>query len=162
VSIEINIEFNENMIRSLERIPALLRVDAGDRCLRAMAKPVVERAKQLAPSSRQSGSRKKWSQKLKGDAKWNVDSGRHIAAKVSKLQRGVRVYIGASFPKGNKQQFDASPKGRRMFFWGKDSGRIKQRPNPHFLKKAFDETKSQQIEAFNTQLKAELQEMKLG
>ncbi len=162
MSLNIAIDFNEDMIRHLEQIPLQLRLAPGERCLKAMAKPVIERAKQIAPSSRESGSRKKWSAKYKNDPKWNNDSGRHIGLKTIKNNRATRIYIGAKYPQGNKQQFDASPKGRRVFYWGRDAGKVRQRPNPHWLQKAFDETRSQQINAFNEQLSKELKELKLG
>lgn len=162
MSLQVEITFNEDMFRQLERIPEMLRLAPGERCLKAMVKPVVARAKQLAPSSQQSGSRKKWSSKLKNDPKWNIDSGRHIGTKTIRNNRATRIYVGAQYPKGNKQQFDASPKGRRVFYWGKDAGKIRQRPNPHWLQKAYDETKSQQLAAFNEQLAKELKELKLG
>jgi hypothetical protein len=79
-----------------------------------------------------------------------------------KLSRGAMVFIGAKYPQGNKLQFDSSPKGRRMFFWGRDGGRIRPRPNPHFLQKAYDETKSKQLAAFQAQLEIEMRELKIG
>ena len=163
MSLNIQVTFDENMIASLMRIPELLRLGPADRCLGAMAKPVVARAKALAPSSRKSGSRRKWSQKLKGDAKWSgIDSGSHIGAKVAKHNNGARVFIGAQYPKGNKQQFGASPKGRKVFYWGRDAGKVMQRENPYFLQKAYDETKAAQINAFNAQFAKEIKELKIG
>ena len=162
MSLTITIDFNEDMITQLEKIPLQLRLGPGERCLRAMSKPVLELAKQLAPSSRESGSRKKWSAKFKNDPKWSVDSRNHLGVKTIKNNRATRIYIGAKYPQGNKQQFDASPKGRRVFYWGRDAGKVRQRPNPHWLQKAYDETKSQQLAAFNEQLAKELKELRLG
>lgn len=162
MSLNVEITFNENMFRQLGRIPEMLRLKPAERCLQAMAKPVIERAKQLAPSSEQSGSRRKWSAKYKGDPKWGISSGQHIGMKTIRNNRATRLYIGAKYPKGNKQQFDASTKGRRVFYWGKDAGKIRQRPNPHWLQKAYDETKSQQVAAFNAQLAKEVKELNLG
>jgi hypothetical protein len=163
MSLNIKIEFNDAMIAELMRIPDLLRLGPAERCLADMGKVVAQRAKQLAPSSRQTGSRKKWSNKLKNDSRWSgVDSGQHMGVKTVKHNRGARIYIGARYPQGNKQQFDASPKGRRVFYWGKDSGRIKKRPDPHFLEQAYTETQSAQLAAFNKRLEIEIKELRIG
>lgn len=162
MSIKIDFTFDEYQIAKLTQIPELLRLGPAERCLKAMAKPIAERAKALAPSSQRSGSRKKWSAKFKNDAKWQVDSGKQMGIKTIRHNKGARVYIGAKWPKGNKQQFDASPKGRRHILWGRDTGRLRPRDNPHFLQKAYDETKSQQLKAFNDQLAIEIKELRLG
>ncbi|NBW22290.1 MAG: hypothetical protein EBR82_81495, partial [Caulobacteraceae bacterium] len=113
MSIKIDFTFDEYQIAKLTQIPELLRLGPAERCLKAMAKPIAERAKSLAPSSRVTGTRKKWSAKFNKDAKWQIDSGKQMGIKTIRHNKGARVYIGAKWPKGNKQQFDASPKGRR-------------------------------------------------
>lgn len=163
MSISIQVSFDEKMVADLLRIPEVLRLGPADRCLSAMCKPIVAKAKALAPSSRRSGSRRKWSQKIKNDPKWSgIDSGKHIGMKVAKHNKGARVFVGAQYPKGNKQQFDASPNGRRVKLWGRDAGRVRLRDNPHFLQKAYDETKGAQIAAFEKQFAIEIKELKLG
>lgn len=162
MSIKIDFTFDEYQIAKLTQIPELFRLGPAERCLKAMAKPIVDRAKSLAPSSRVTGTRKKWSAKFNKDAKWQIDSGKQMGIKTVRHNNGARVYIGAKWPKGNKQQFDASPKGRRHILWGRDTGRLRPRDNPHFLQKAYDETKSQQLKAFQDQLAIEIKELRLG
>ena len=162
MSIKIEFTFDEKQIEQLMQIPELLRLKPAERCLIAMAKPVVERAKALAPSSRVTGTRNKWSAKLKNDAKWQIDSGKHMGSKTVRHNKGARVYIGAKWPNGNKQQFDAKADGRRHILWGRDTGRLRPRPRPHFLQKAYDETKSQQLKAFQDQLAIEIKELRVG
>ena len=156
MSLSIEFTIDEALMRQLDRIPELIRLGPMDRCLTALARPVVAKAKQLAPSSRSTGSRRKWSEKLKNDPKWAIDSGKHMSSKVHKGNKVTMVYIGAKCPKGNKQQFWANPKGKRA------GRKVIQRPDPHFLQKAFDETRSQQVAAFNAQLAKELKELGLG
>ena len=163
MSLNIKIEFNDAMIAELMRIPDLLRLGPAERCLNAMAKPIIAKAKDLAPSSRGSGSRRKWSAKLKNDTQWSsVDSARHMGARAVKHNRGARIYVGAQYPKGNKQQFGSPKKGRRVFYWGKDAGMTLLRPRDHFMQRAYDQTRGEQMSAFNTQLAKEIKELRIG
>ncbi len=97
------IEINEDLIRKIGDIPLMLRNAPFGRCLGAFAKPVAAACQGHARSSRESGSRKKWSKKLKQNAAYQNDSKQHFDHKVFK--GGVGVVIGATYPKGNKQQF---------------------------------------------------------
>jgi hypothetical protein len=161
MSLKIEIKFDENELKKLAKIPEFVRYKAADKALKAMAKPVIEKAKSIAPDSRATGTRKKWSRKYKDDSKWQIDSGKNISSKVIKNDSGAVTYIGATFPKGNKQQFNASPDGRKEVFWGRPQGTV-YKPPERFIQKAFDETRSAQQSAFVASLEASMKELNLG
>ena len=112
-------EINTKMLKRLEDIPVQFRLGPLDRCMKAFAKPIAEAAKALAPSSRSTGSRKKWSKRFANDPKFSgVESSKHTGFKV--LKNGS-VIIGFKFEKGNKQQFINPSRrgaGREQNFWG--------------------------------------------
>jgi hypothetical protein len=169
MSLKIEIKFDENELKKLAKIPEFVRFQAGDRALRAMGKPVLEKALLLAPSSRQVApmsnsnkpSREKWGKKYKTDSKWQIDSGKELGQKVAKVQNGSILFVGANYPRGNKQQFNSSPKGRKEVFWGRPQGTI-YKPPVRFMQRAFDETRSAQNSAFIRSLERSLRSMNLG
>ena len=159
----IDIQFNEQQLEKLLSIPLLLRTGPAERCLNAMSKPVMQRMRQLAPDSRQSGSRRKWSKAMASKTNWDLSTKDHIGMKTVKHNRGARIYIGYKHPKANKINFWGWRRGsRRQFLWGKDTGRVVNIPEPTWLKKAYDETRAQQEAAFTAQLTKELKELNLG
>jgi hypothetical protein len=171
MTVKIELTFNTEQLKKLEQIPLMVRVQAADHCLHAMAEPVVEKAFRLAPRSLSTGTRLKWSKKLARSARWRINSGEYLGLKVIKHNKGGVVYIGAKYPKGNKQQFSVPKKEQRTHYrWGKPGQEIQtvsragnkytytrqmkektlQFPTQdRFIQKAFDETKSQQLAAFN-------------
>lgn len=163
MSLDLEIHFDEAQIAKLLNIPLHLRLGPAERVLKAMAKPVVAKAKAIAPSSRRSGTRKKWSAKYKNNASYQNDSGKSIGFVYRKNDRGGYLVIGGLHPQANKQNFDSSDKGRKVKYWGKDAGKVKRiEPKERFMQKAFDETRPQQIAAGNKQLEIELKELNLG
>ena len=161
MSMEISIAFNESAIAQLKKIPVLMRLGPAERILKAMAKPIVVRAKAIAPNSRTSGTRDKMSSEAK--AKWPESGKNHIRMIYRKGDGGGYLIMGANDPLGNSLNFDASDRGRKVFHWGKDSGKIKRvEPSQRFMQKAFDETKSAQVSAGNAQLQKEMKELNLG
>ena len=114
------IEINHELIKAVSDIPVLLRNGPLGRCLGAFGKPIARQAGTQARSSRKSGSRLKWSRKFKNAANFQNDSKQHFSHKVGKS--GVVVWIGATYPKGSKQQFVMpSKKGDSYtrYHWGK-------------------------------------------
>lgn len=178
------IQINEKLLKQLDRIPLFLRQGTFDRCLKAFGSPIQERAKSLATSSRSTGSRLKWSRKFKDSAAFQNDSGKEMGTKV--LKSGVVVIVGATHPKGNKQQFQSPRKNGDSYqrnFWGKAGQQIqktskrgkvfvvvrktkakvatfpiKDRP----VVRAFDQQKQSAESAFLNQLNKEIKELKLG
>jgi hypothetical protein len=167
MTLEIQITFDEAQIEKLLKIPLLMRLGPAERVLKAMAKPVIERAKSIAPSSKRSGTRKKMGKnvtdKFVGKAANTVDdSGKHIGMKYIKTERGGLMIVGGKYPRANKQNYEAGDK-RKIVYWGKKTSKIKRiNPSERFMQKAFDETKPQQITAGNEQLTKEMKELSLG
>ena len=166
MTVELKIEFNDQAIQQLRRIPILLRLGPAERTLKAMAKPVVDRAKAIAPSSVKSGSRKKWGKNktAKFDpASWAQNEARNnIGFVYRKGENGGYLVIGGKSPNANSLNFD-SGKRRKVFYWGRDAGRVKRiEPSERFMQKAMDQTKSAQESAGFKQIEKELKEMQLG
>lgn len=115
----IDIQINENLIKGLSQIPITLRSGPLVKCLTAFGKPIATTMSQLARSSRQSGSRKKWSKKYKNNAAYQNDSGKHFGVKASSY--GIGIWVGAYYPRGNKQQFvmPAAAESYTRYYWGK-------------------------------------------
>ena len=166
MSLELRIDFSEQQLQQLMKIPVLLRLGPAERTLKAMAKPIVDRAKAIAPSSVKSGTRKKWGKNktAKFDpASWAKNEARNnIGFVYRKGENGGYLVIGGKSPNANSLNFD-SGKRRRVFYWGKDAGRTKRvEPSERFMQKALDETKSAQESAGFKQLEKELMELKIG
>jgi hypothetical protein len=167
MSIELKIDANE--LAKLAKIPIWLQHNAIDKALTAMAKPIAAKAKAVLPSSRKSNfgnatqgpTRKKWSSKYKSNPMWQVDSGKEVMHKVVKTKNGAIAFVGPRHPQGNKQQFNNSKKGRRVFYWGKDAGQT-YHPPYRFMDRAFDETRSQQDAAFVSSIQSSFGSMNLG
>lgn len=180
----VKIEINEALLKAVADIPLTLRNGPLGRCLGSFAKPIARQAGSLARSSRESGSRRKWSKKFKNNAAYQVDSKQHFGHKV--FRSGVGVVIGATYPKGNKQQF-VMPVRRgdtyQRFHWGKPGqvitttsrkGTVYTRTansNPTTARypvqeratvRAFDQTQSAAEAAFLAQLNKEIKELRLG
>ncbi len=162
MSLQIKVEMDFRALEMLEKIPQMLQFAVADKVMLAMVKPVVDRAKELAPSSRESGTRKKWSAKYKSNNKWQVDSGRHMGSKTVRYDRGAIVYVGAKYPTGNKQQFNSnSEKGRKEVLWGRSTGRV-YKPKERFIQRAYDETRDAQFRAFEAELQRQVKELRIG
>lgn len=162
MTLSIEIKFEQAQLDKLMQIPLLMRLGPSERVLKAMAKPVVAKGKAIAPSSRASGTRKKWSKKYKNNQAYQNDSGQHIGYVFRKNNGGGILVIGGKHPQANKQNFDAG-KDRKVMYWGKDSGKVKRvDPKDRFMQRAFDETRAEQITAGNAQLEKELKELRIG
>ena len=178
------IEINHELIKAVSDIPVLLRNGPLGRCLGAFGKPIARQAGTQARSSRESGSRLKWSKKFKNAANFQNDSKQHFSHKVGKS--GVVVWIGATYPKGNKQQFVMpSKKGDSYtrYHWGKPGTTIvsvsrkgkqytfiaNSKPSTarfpvqeRATVRAFDQTRSTAEAEFLAQLQKEIKELRLG
>lgn len=115
-----SIEINHDLIKAVGEIPITLRNGPLGKCLGAFGKPIARASEGLARSSRASGSRRKRSKKLQNNAAYQNDSKDHFGVKV--MRNGLAVYVGATFPKGNKQQFVMPIKrgdSYQQYRWGK-------------------------------------------
>jgi len=162
----IEIQINMDLVRALQAIDIRLRSGPLDRCLKAYGQPIADYAETIAPSSQQTGSRKKWSNKYKLNAAYQNESRKHYGVKV--LKASVGVIVGAKWKKGNKQQFvHPSKRGdtyRKHILWGKKEAdkplRFPRDEQP--IVKAVRTMQSAAEAAFRTQLEEEMKELKLG
>lgn len=178
------IEINHKLIEALSDIPVLLRNGPLGRCLGAFAKPIARQAGTQARSSRQSGSRLKWSKKFKNAANFQSDSKPNFSHKVGKS--GVVVWIGATYPKGNKQQFvmpskkgdsytryhwgepgttivSVSRKGKQYTYVANSESSTARFPvQERATVRAFDQMSSSAEADFLAQLQKEIKELRLG
>lgn len=157
----LEIKINEAEIAKLAKIPVWLQLNAIDKALKAMATPIIAKAKAIAPSSRETGTRQGWSAKYKNDPKWQIDSGREIGSKTVKTKNGAIAFVGVRHPRGNKQQFNQAKDGREVVYWGRRTG-LRYRPPYRFMDRAFDETRSQQDSAFVASIQSSFGSMNLG
>jgi hypothetical protein len=182
--IDLSVQIDQKLIDSLGKIPLLLRSGPFGRCLRAYGKPIVPRAESLAASSRATESRLKWSRRFREDPAQQIDSRNHMGSKVTKS--GSTVYVGATYPKGNKQQFVMPYKKGDSYVqnrWGKPGQVIPKvskrgkaftaivNTKPQTVRFPFSERsvvrahaqmKSVAEQAFLDQLNKEIRELKLG
>jgi len=166
MSLSLTLDLDEAMIAILIQVPLHLRLAPAERVLKAMAKPIVEKAKSIAPSSRKSGERNRWGKKYKGDASYQNDSGQSIGFVFRKTETGGYLVIGGKHPQAGKQNYDAG-KDRTIKLWGNNPVkypiRVKRiEPKDRFMHRAYDETRDAQLSAGFKQLETEIKELKIG
>ena len=180
----IKVEIDMKLIEAIGAIPITLRNGPLGKCLDSFSRPITSQASTMARSSRESGSRKKWSRKLKNNPAFQNDSKQHFGHKVGKS--GIAVWIGATYPKGNKQQFVMpARKGDTYtrYHWGKPGSPIlvtSKRGNTftrspssktsqaNFPKadratvRGFNASRSSAEQAFMAELNKQIKELKFG
>ena len=164
MSFDIDLSFDEAAIAQLYKIPLLMMDHVIDKCIPAMVKPIVVKAKAIAPRSDRptanspKGSGAKWGNKKTDHfdpGKWReYHSGDNIGYRIRKnSSEGAYVKVGAISPKGNKQRFNQFKyTNRRVFYWGKDMN-MQYEPPYRFMQRAFDETVPLQQASFLAALK---------
>lgn len=160
VKLTVKMPSDAELDRLFATAPVLERYKVQDKAVRAAAKPVVNRAKQLAPRSSVTGTAKKRSKKQSGQADWSIVLATTIKAVVRKFSTGAYAKVGPDFPKGAKVHFNsAHVKGfRRAVLWGKAT-MVKPYRQDDWLKRAGDETVAMQREAMKASIKKSLDEM---
>lgn len=158
MSVSIDVKFSDEALKLIGQLPQLVTFAAIDKSLKEFARPVVQKMLAIAPSSRETGSRRAWSSKYKKNPKWEgIDSGKHVRFRIRKYERGAIVYMGPSHPIGNKQQFNLPKSGiRKHILWGKDTGKT-YRVRRRWTQRAYDETATVAMDSFTTSLKRELE-----
>ena len=168
--IDVKFEINDSEINKLLAIPSYVAQAVVDKAMPAMAKPIIVKAKEIAPRSdtAQPGNatkgptRAKWGKnktKHFDPTTWARDnSGEHIGYKTYKNAGAfeVAIKVGARSPKGNKQRFNQMKnKERRVVYWGDPQG-FTYRPRERFMQRAYDETIPEQMSAFTKALDTEI------
>jgi len=159
ISVKTNFATNAEIAQMFGTIEVFRQYQVGDRVVTAGSSVVLKRAKELAPRD-EDGHGKKRSAKQKAKANWNIPLHTTIRRKVKRTDTGAYAIIGPAHPTGNKAQFDSPEKGRAVFYWGKDQGRIRQVRN--WIVQAADETRSEQLSAMQAKLKEAMDEVMRG
>lgn len=151
----VKVVIDENSFRQAERL--LGRLDGEIRrkvlppALRAAASRAVERMKTLAPDSKKTGSRDRWS---KGTRLKRIATKQHRktigVSTVRKYGLVVAVYAGPIHPAGNLINAIGHP--HKQMLWGKPSGRTIA-ANEYVLR-AGEQTRSQQQAVFEARIKS--------
>jgi len=146
-----NLPTDAELEQMFDAVPILKRHSVSDKTVRAGAKPIVKRARQLAPRSSKTGSAKKRSKNQRKGADWETPLWKTIKMVVRKYSANAAAIVGPEWPAGNKAYFNTSPRGRRKFLWGKDTGEtVPQIRN--WIVKAYDETRPEQLKAMKDKL----------
>ena len=149
--ISVKVEFDAKSLQAqLDKIPVLAQLAALDAGIRPAAKVLQKRVKELTPDSRQSGSKDKWSKKTKSERSGERPLRDLVAIKVLKPKNNTAAaLVGFEWPAGNKVHFLVPMKKetRKKVLWGKVTG-TEVRKGDDFLRRAFDETKAAQSDAF--------------
>ena len=161
IDMRLNLPSDADLKRMFDAVPILQRHKVADQTVRAGARPIVTKARQLAPRGDRTGTSKKRSKTQKkkfGIYDENKDQNRHIplwktiSMVVRKYAVNASAIVGPKWPEGNKAYFNTGPGGRRQVLWGKVTGvTVPQIRN--WIVQAFDETKPQQLSAMKKKLK---------
>lgn len=150
LDIKISLPSDEELRRMFDMVPKLEQYKVGDTAVKAATEAVIKRAQELAPRDR-AGHGKKRSKAQRDKANWNVPLWKTIKRVIRKYQRGTVGVIGPEWPQGNKAYFNTSPKGRRVFYWGKDAGKTAAQIR-NWIVDAFEQTRPQQLAAMKSKL----------
>lgn len=156
----ITIQGDAELDRLLAKIPFLVLAAGGpiDRAVGKAGTVIARRARQLAPSSKESGSVEKQSDKSK--AKWPEELRKNIKSVVRRYDNSALVVIGAVDPDGNVAHFMRETP-RRHVLWGKKVG-DPYRIARNWITRAFDETKESQHAAVVASLKSDVDKVMHG
>ena len=160
VTLESNLPSDAALQTMFGTVGTFEKYKVGDRVVTAGTNPILKRAKELAPRDR-SGHGDKRSQSQKAKARWNIPLHTTIKRKVWKGNKGAVGIVGPTWPDGNKAYFDTSPNGRRIFYWGKSSGKVKITVR-NWIVQAADETRHEQLDAMKSKLQEAIDEVIRG
>lgn len=151
----ISVKIDDNSFRQadrlLARLPVELRRKIVPRAFRSAVVPATKRMRQLAPDSRKSGSRSKWSQKLRASRASTKQHKRTIGtSSIRRYGEVVAIYAGPIHPAGNLINVIGHP--HKQMLWGKDSG--KTVAANQYVIDAGEQTKRQQQAVFEARVKA--------
>ncbi len=140
----------------LTQIPLEMRTNVIPKALKAAAKPVVKRAEQLAPDSVRSGSRLKWSAKIRSkraSAAQLKDT--IISSRVKVNGSTLRIFVWPMRGPGNLINVLGHP--HKQMAWGRQTGIIL--PPVQFLVQASEQTYSEQQSEFVSKVKSETEKI---
>jgi hypothetical protein len=150
------VQIDENQFREadaqLARLPLELRTNVLPKGLRAAAAPVEKKARQLAPDSEKSGSRRKWSRKVRQKRASTKPHKQTIGhSTVRRYKTSDAIYVGPVHPQGNL--INVIGHNHNQVQWGNRTGWIVQPTT--YLQEAAQQTKAQQQTAFVDKVRSE-------
>lgn len=151
LDIKLQLPTDAEINRMFDAVPILERYAVMNQTITAGAKPIVTRARQLAPRSKPE-DRAKRSKKQQAAADWEFPLWKTIKVVYRKYSRTQVAVVGPEWPKGNKAYFNTSPNGRRQVLWGRVTGAIIPQIR-NWIVQAFDETRPQQLDAMKKKLR---------
>lgn len=151
----IRVQIDENSFRQAERLLGRLEGDIRRKvlppALRSAARPAVNKMKQLAPDSKKSGSRDRWS---KATRLKRVTTKQHRktvgVSTVRKYGQVVAIYAGPIHPAGNLINVIGHP--HKQMLWGRPSGATIAAND--YVSRAGEQSKSQQQAVFEARVKS--------
>lgn len=162
LKLEMKFPSDAEIASMLGTIPKLEQYKVTDKVVAAGAEPVVKRARELAPRSSKTGTSKKRSKNQRGKADWDYPLWKTIKRVIRRYGsvRGLAV-VGPEWPRGNKAYFNTSPKGRKVYYWGKNANKTAAQVR-NWIVQAFDETKEAQLSAMKAKLTETVDAMMKG
>lgn len=161
LDLKMNFPSDAELQQLFATVPKLNHYKVLDRAVDAATGPVVKRARQLAPNSSKTGTSKKRSKNQLEKADWNYPLWKTIKRVIREYAVNAVGVIGPEWPKGNKAYFNTSPKGRKQVLWGKPTGKTAVQVR-NWIAQAFDETKTQQLEAMKASVRKSLEQVMRG
>ena len=184
IDIKMDLPSDGELRRMFDMVPKLEAFKVLDKAVDAASKPVVKRARELAPrDTKGHGKKRSYRQKnavgARGDKiDWDYPLWKTIKRVVRKYQNryGVAV-IGPEWPKGNKAYFNTSPKGNKGHLWGKHGQSYPRRDGKgnhiagppkaraqvrNWIVQAFDETRNAQLDAMKASVTKSIDEVMRG
>jgi hypothetical protein len=158
------VEISEESFREadalLATIPFEVRTKVVQAGLRAAAAPVAAKARRLAPDSVKSGTRDKWSKKLRDQRSNTPQHRKTIGASSVRTYRDslMAIYVGPIHPAGNL--INVIGHSHKEVLWGRSTGRVL--PPTKYLSDAAEQTKAQQQAAFVNKVRSETEKLLKG
>jgi hypothetical protein len=144
------------LMRTLERIDDTLQTRTQVEMVKAAAGIVASRMRQLAPSSAKTGTRERWSRKVREQR----EGEKPIAETIDIVVRGygprTLCLVGPGIPAGVLINVLYGEEHGKIA-WGEPTGRTE--PGNRFVQQAFDETEAQQQAAMQAVVQRTLQEI---
>lgn len=139
-SVQIDITEEQDLDQLLKGLDQALRRKLIKKAVRRAGMLVRNRARQLVPQSRQSGSRQAWSASTRAQRAGVQPLRDTIQVAVRDYDDNFVAFIGPTAPLGHLVEF-----ARRKVLWGQDTGETVSNEGRRFMRPAADETKSQQV-----------------
>lgn len=157
IKVKLKLPSDADMKRMFDAVPQLRKHDVMKAATKAGGKVIEKKARELTPRGKQS-DRDKRSKSQKAAADWNFPLWKTITMISKSYERAAVAWIGPGWPKGNKAYFFTSTNGRRVWYWGRNQGRIATQVR-NWIVQAAEQTKGEQLSAMKQVIKQKMDEM---